>query len=101
MTVYAKLAAHYGEIVRIAALHGARNVRVFGSVARREADDQSDIDFLVELEPGRTLMDIAALWLDLQDLMGCSVDLVTDGGLKGAFREAVLNEAVVLEEIAA
>ena len=101
MDIYARIAVHYDEIVRLAAVHGAHNVRVFGSVARREADEHSDIDLLVDLDPGRTLMDIAALWLDLQDLLGCSVDLVTDGGLKGAFRDAVLSEAVLLAEIAA
>ena len=58
MTIYDKLATHRDEILRLAALRGARNVRVFGSVARREADEQSDVDFLVEMEPGRSLFDL-------------------------------------------
>ena len=57
------------EILRIAAKHGARNVRVFGSVARREADAQSDIDFLVELEPGRSLLDLGGLQYELESLL--------------------------------
>jgi hypothetical protein len=82
------------EILRIAAKHGARNVRVFGSVARDEADEGSDIDLLVELEPGRSLMDHAALWLELQQALGRRVDVVSDRGIKPRMRERVLREAV-------
>lgn len=84
------------EILRIAARHGARNVRVFGSVARREADERSDIDLIVEFEPGRSLLDHAALWLELQELLGCKVDVVSDRGIKPRIRERVLREAVPL-----
>ena len=84
------------EILRIAAKHGARNVRVFGSVARGEADDQSDIDLLVEFEPSRSLLDHGALWMDLQALLGCKVDVVSQGGIKARIRERVLREAVPL-----
>jgi predicted nucleotidyltransferase len=83
-------------ILQIAARHGARNVRVFGSVARGEADEESDIDFLVEMEPGRSLMDLGGLLLDLQKLLGQNVDVVTERGLKPRIRERVLNEAVAL-----
>jgi len=82
------------EILRIAAKHGARNVRVFGSVARDEANEGSDIDLLVELEPGRSLMDHAALWLELQQAVGRRVDVVSDRGIKPRMRERVLREAV-------
>ena len=82
------------EILRIAADHGARNVRVFGSVVRGETDAQSDIDLLVEFEPDRSLLDHAALWLDLQDLLGCKVDVVSEGGVKARLRERILREAV-------
>jgi predicted nucleotidyltransferase len=82
------------EILRIAARHGARNVRVFGSVARGEADAQSDIDLLVEFEPDRSLMDHAALWLELQELLGCKVDVVSEGGVKARIRDRVLREAL-------
>jgi hypothetical protein len=82
------------EILRIAADHGARNVRVFGSVVRGETDAQSDIDLLVEFEPDRSLLDHAALWLDLQDLLGCKVDVVSEGGVKARLRDRILREAV-------
>jgi predicted nucleotidyltransferase len=82
------------EILQIAAKHGARNVRVFGSVARGEADEGSDVDLLVELEPGRSLMDHAALWLELQETLGCRVDVVSDRGIKPRIRERVLREAI-------
>ena len=82
------------EILRIAARHGARNVRVFGSVARGEADAQSDIDLLVEFEPDRSLLDHAALWLELQELLGCKVDVVSEGGVKARIRDRVLREAL-------
>lgn len=84
------------EILRVAAAHGARRVRVFGSAARGEADDQSDIDFLVELERGRSLLDLGGLLMDLQDLLGRPVDVVTPGGLRERIRERVLQEAVSL-----
>ncbi len=83
-------------ILKIAAKHGARNVRVFGSVARGEADEKSDIDLVVEFEPGRSLLDHAALWLELQELLGCKVDVVSERGLKPRIREKVLREAVPL-----
>ena len=83
-------------ILQVADKHGARNVRVFGSVARGEADDQSDIDFLVDMEPGRSLLDLGGLLMDLQDLLGQNVDVVTERGLKPRIRERVLHEAVAL-----
>jgi len=84
------------EILAIAARHGARNVRVFGSVARGEADEASDIDLIVEFEPGRSLLDHAGLWLELQELLGCKVDVVSERGIKPRLRERVLKEAVPL-----
>ncbi len=84
------------EILRIAAKHGARNVRVFGSVVRGEADESSDVDFLVELEPGRSLLDLGGLQMELEQLLGCRVDVVTERGLKRRIRERVLREAVPL-----
>jgi hypothetical protein len=84
------------EILRLASQHGARNLRVFGSVARGEAGPESDIDFLVELEPGRTLFDLGGLLMDLQDLLGRSVDVVTVNGLHWYIRDRVLRESVPL-----
>jgi len=84
------------DILRIAARHGASNVRVFGSVARGEASAQSDVDFLVELERGRSLLDHAALMVDLESLLGRRVDVATERGLKPRVREHILQEAVRL-----
>lgn len=84
------------DILATAARHGAFNVRVFGSVARGEADDASDIDFLVDLEPGRSLFDLGGLLMDLQALMGREVDVATPRGLKLRVRERVLREAMRL-----
>jgi len=84
------------EILLTAARHGARNVRVFGSAARGEADEASDLDFLVEMEPGRSLLDLGGLLMDLRELLGREVDVITDRGLKPRIRERVLREAVAL-----
>ncbi len=84
------------EVLRIAAQYGARNVRIFGSVARGEADNDSDLDVLVDLEPGRSLFDLGGLLMELQELVGCRVDVVTERGLRERIRERVLREAVPL-----
>ena len=82
------------EILRVATKYGARNVRVFGSVARGDADAVSDIDFLVEMEPERSLLDLGGLQVELETVMGCHVDVVTEKGLKTRIRGRVLAEAV-------
>ena len=87
---------HRSEILSLAARHGAFNVRVFGSVARGEDDAASDIDILVDLEPGRSLFDLGGLLTDLKTLLGRDVDVVTEKGLRSALRERVLQEAVLL-----
>ena len=84
------------DILRLASRHGAHNVRLFGSAARGEADALSDIDILVDLEPGRSLLDLGGLLMDLQELLGCPVDVVTEKGLRPRMRERVLREAVSL-----
>jgi len=84
------------EIFRIATQHGARNVRIFGSVARGEARPDSDVDFLVDMEEGRSLLDLGGLLMDLQDLLHCKVDVVTEKGLRERIRHRVLREAVPL-----
>lgn len=84
------------DILRVACKRGAYNVRVFGSVARGEADSKSDIDLLVDLEPGRSLFDLGGLLMDLQDLLGQKVDIVTERGWRERIRVRVLQEAVPL-----
>ncbi len=84
------------QILAIAQKYGAYNVRIFGSLARGEARPGSDIDFLVELEPGRSLFDLGGLLYDLQQLLGVDVDVVTEKGLRARLREQVLKEAVPL-----
>lgn len=83
------------EILRLAAKYGARNVRVFSSVARGGNDEQSDVDFLVDMEPGRSLFDLGGLLMGLQELLGAEVDVVTGRGLRPRIRERVLADAVM------
>ena len=85
-----------GEILRIAARYGARDVKVFGSVARHERRPDSDVDVLVKLAPGRSLLDIVAIKQDLEDLLGCKVDVVTEAAISPYIRDQVLKEAVNL-----
>ena len=90
------LAQKREAILEAARRHGAVSIRVFGSVARGDEGAESDIDFLVRMEPGRSLLDMGGLLQDLQDLLGCKVDLVSEGGLRPRFRERAEREAVVL-----
>lgn len=96
MTLLNLLVSRRSEILRLAAEHGASNLRVFGSVARGEADSESDIDLMVDLAPGRSLFDLGGLVMDLQDLLGREVDVVTERGLRERLRERVLREATPL-----
>jgi len=91
-----RLNAKREEIVRLATSYGVRNIRIFGSVARGEADSNSDVDFLVELERGRSLLDLGGFLMDLQVLLECEVDVVTVSGLRERIRPRVLKEAVPL-----
>jgi predicted nucleotidyltransferase len=84
------------EILDRASQHGARNVRVFGSAARGDAGPASDVDLLVEMEPGRSLLDFVGLWQELEDLLGLKVDLVSDRGISPYLREQILSEAIAL-----
>ena len=96
MTINELLESKREEILQIAAKRGARNVRVFGSAARGQADEASDIDILVDLEPGRSLLDLGGLWSELNELLGRNVDVVTEKGLRERIRDRVLKEAVPL-----
>lgn len=96
MSLRADLLEKREEILAIAARHGACRVRVFGSVARGEETRSSDLDLLVEFEPGRSLLDQIALAQDLKDLLGREVDVVTEKGLHWYVKERVCREAVPL-----
>ena len=81
------------EILAVAREHGLLNIRVFGSVARGEDTPESDIDFLVDLEKGRSLFDLGGALIKLQDLLGRKVDIVTERGLHWYLRDKILKEA--------
>ena len=83
-------------ILSIAEKYGAHDVRIFGSVARGDADENSDLDVLVRLEPDRSLLDQGGLLMDLRELFGMKVDVITDGALSGRFAKIVSAEAVPL-----
>lgn len=84
------------DILEIAARHGARNIRIFGSTARGEAGPRSDIDLLVEMEKGRSLFDLIDLSHDLEELLGRHVDVLTDGGVSPYLKDRIYSEAVPL-----
>jgi hypothetical protein len=84
------------EIRRVAADYGAYDVRIFGSVARGDAKEDSDLDLLVRFEPGRSLLDHGGLLMDLRELLGIKVDVISEGALSGRFGDIVRREAVPL-----
>jgi uncharacterized protein len=85
-----------GEVLRVAHRHGATAVRVFGSWARGEQTERSDLDLLVDLEAGRSLLDLVAIKQELEDLLHCPVDVVTERSLSPVLRERILAEAIPL-----
>jgi predicted nucleotidyltransferase len=96
MTLEEFLKEKRAEIMKIAVKHGANNIRIFGSAVRGEATPESDIDFLVDAGPDTSSWFPAGLILDLQELLGCRVEVVTERGLNPHIREHVLREAVPL-----
>lgn len=84
------------EILRVSRQHGARRVRIFGSTARGEANVTSDLDILVDMETRSSLLDIVAIKQDLEDMLGCKVDVVTESALSPYIRTDVLKEAKTL-----
>ena len=94
---------HYEDVIRrkdmiqhIATVHGAQKIRLFGSVIRGEERPESDLDLLVEFEPGRSLIDHIGLIQDLQDLLNLKIDVVTEKGLNTHIRDQILKEAIPL-----
>ncbi len=96
MTTEELIKAKRAEMLDIATRHGARSVRVFGSAARGEAAPESDLDLLVEMEPGRSLLDIVAIKQDIEDLAGRAVHVVTEAAISPYIRESVLEQATPL-----
>lgn len=95
-TLGRRLRRHRRAVISTCEQRGARNVRVFGSVARGEDNDTSDIDLLVDLDPAVGLVGLAGLTRELQDLLGVDVDVVPANSLKPAARAAALTEAIAL-----
>lgn len=96
MVTMETLKAKREDILSLARQWGAHDVRVFGSVARGDAGPQSDVDFLVRFQDGRSLLDHGGLLMDLQDLLSCEVDVVSEGGMRPRFRDRVMKEAIAL-----
>lgn len=89
------------EILSLAKQYGAHNVRIFGSVARGDAAETSDLDIVVSFEPGRSLFDHGGLLMDLRELLGVKVDVVSEGGMRERFRNHVINEAIPILKLPA
>lgn len=82
------------KILSIARRYGVTSIQLFGSAARDEAGPESDLDFLVEMEPGRSLFDLGGFQVDLEEALHCKVDVVTKKGLRERIRKEVLREAL-------
>jgi predicted nucleotidyltransferase len=93
MICLAEIRNRRDQIIAVAKRYGASDVRIFGSVARGEADAQSDVDILVRFEPDRSLLDQGGLLMELRELLGTRVDVVSEGALSGRFGQIVLSEA--------
>lgn len=96
MAIAAILKDKREDILRITSTHGARNVRVFGSLARGDSAPDSDLDILITLDPDRSLLDIIAVKQDLEDLLQVKVDVVTEAAISPYIREQVLKDAISL-----
>jgi hypothetical protein len=96
MAIDKRITEKRDEILSLAARYGASNVRIFGSAARGQAGSESDIDFLVDLEPDRSLFDLGGLLMEMEDLLDAKVDILTEKGLHWYIRDRVLDEAVRL-----
>jgi predicted nucleotidyltransferase len=96
MVTMSSIHAQREAILNIARQYGASNIRVFGSVARGDSTDTSDLDLIVRFEPGRSLLDHGGLVMDLSELLGRRVDVIDEDGMRPRFREQVMKEAVSL-----
>ena len=96
MTLEELRSRYRDQIVLLAAKRGGHNVRVFGSIARGDQSPGSDVDFLVDFEPGRSLLDLTGLWLDLEGALSCRVDVVSSRGLRPRVAAEVMRDAISL-----
>ncbi len=96
MTAKREILDRREDILAIAERHGARNVRIIGSMARGDATDASDLDLVVRFDPDRTLFDHGELIMDLRDLLGIEVDVISEAGMRDRFRRRVMEEAITL-----
>lgn len=96
MNTLESLRTHKTEIERLASLHGARNVRVFGSVARGEDTSESDIDFLIDMEESSSLLDLVGFQQELEAMLERPTDILTENGINPYLRDRILAEAVAL-----
>lgn len=96
MNTLETLRAHKDKIEHLAKLHGARNIRVFGSVARAEDTSDSDIDFLIDMEESRSLFDLIGFKQDIEAMFDRPADVLTERGISPYLRERILDEAVTL-----
>ena len=96
MTLQELRSRHRDQILTLAEKRGAHNVRVFGSLARGQQGAASDVDLLVDFEPGRSLLDLTGLWLDLEAALGCKVDVVSSRGLRPRIASEVTRDAISL-----
>ena len=87
---------HRNAILEIARRYGAHDVRIFGSVARGDSTDVSDLDLIVRFDPGRSLFDHGGLLMDLRELLGARVDVIDEEGMRPRFRRHVMKEAIPL-----
>lgn len=93
MLTFEQLQARRAELIALADRHKAENIRVFGSVARGEATEESDLDLLVHFRPGASLFDLIHLINDTSTLIQSKVDIVSDGGLSPYLASRILREA--------
>ncbi len=91
-----QLAERREEILAVARRYGAHDIRIFGSVARGDQNEGSDLDLIVRFDPDRSLFDHGGLLMDLEELLGVKVDIVSEGGMRPRFRDYVMNEVVPL-----
>ncbi|MBZ5617934.1 MAG: nucleotidyltransferase family protein [Acidobacteriia bacterium] len=96
MTLEELRSRYRSQVIALAEKRGAHNIRVFGSVARGHARNDSDIDFLVDFGAGRSLLDLTGLWADLESALGCKVDVVSSRRLKPRLASEVMRDAVLL-----